>query len=657
MASPAAFGNDLRRLRLVWRPLLILMAPWLVIVALLAMLGYDRLLQDRIEPLRLAQSTLVSQGNTILSGGVSNLRRDVLLLSRSPALAPAIESGQTSRLVTVFRLFSETSGIYDQIRWIDANGMERVRVDFDGRSAHTVPVSELQDKSDRPYFTQGMKLSVGQVAFSRMDLNVEHGQIEQPHKPVLRISTPLFDNHGARAGILILNVLAKPLLDDIGSIPNRYGFGIHVVDSEGYWLLSPREDDRWGFMLGHPERTLARRNPALWNAMLVQDSGTLQNSSGLWTFGVFSFRQIDLRKAGPADSDDNLIIARPVLRIAVHLPAPVLRHMELQALAITLVTALLALVAAFWLATRLALSAHDRNQAIAALERGSRELHHANSALSEALQRQQAMQDELVQAEKLSALGMMVAGVAHELNTPIGAAVVSTTTLQKQLDALRQEIDQGLRRSALTQFLRDQEEGTQLIAGNLARAATLVRTFRQLAIDRAVMERRLFGLGEVVEAVQRTLKPMLQQAPQPLIVDIPENIVLDSYPGPLGQVLENLVSNAYRHAFPNGRAGTVRLEAGHDDGTGLLTLRVRDDGCGIPPELLPRVFDPFTTTSRNRGGMGLGLHLAHQLASEMLGGRLTVESRLGHGSCFTLRIPLVVPQAGRPGAAESQLRA
>lgn len=634
----------LERLGPVWHSLLLHLAPWLAVIALLAVLAYDRLLDDRLEPLRLAQSVIVSQGNTILGSSVDTLRRDVLLLSRSPAVPPAIESGRLDPLAAVFSLFAETSGSYDQIRWIDADGMERLRIDYRDGRARRVPDAALQDKSGRPYVAQGMGIEAGQVAFSRIDLNVEHGHIEQPEKPVLRVSTPLTDAAGTRRGILVLNVLAQPLLDEIAALPNRYGFAIHLLDNEGHWLMAPRQADRWAFMFGHPERTLARRHPRLWDAMQAQGTGSLQEAGGLWSFG-----ELSLQPAGrAAGAGSDALVDRPVVRLAVQLPAETVQRMQREVLALTFGGALLALFAGAWLSARLVLSAHDRDAALASLRRRSDELHDSNDALREALERQQAMQDELVRAEKLSALGLMVAGVAHELNTPIGAAVVSASALQGQLDTLRQEIDRGLRRSALQRFLDDQEEGTQLVADNLARAAGLIRTFRQLAIDRGVMERRLFGLGEVIDALARTLKPLLQQAPQPLVIDVPAGIVLDSYPGPLGQVLENLVSNAYRHAFPDHRPGTVHLTASHaaDAARGdQLVLQVRDDGCGIAPELLPQVFDPFTTTARNRGGTGLGLHLAHQLATEMLGGSLSVDSTPGQGTCFTLRMPVIAPGA------------
>lgn len=274
------------------------------------------------------------------------------------------------------------------------------------------------------------------------------------------------------------------------------------------------------------------------------------------------------------------------------------------------------------------------------------QLHEANAELSATLERLQLTLGELVRAEKLASLGELVAGVAHELNTPLGNGVMAVSTLREALLTFRRDAAQGLRRSNLDQFVEAVDAGTDIAGRNLARAAELVVSFKQVAADQTSVQRRAFGLAEVAGEIVLTLKPLLKRGHVALAMEVPAEIQLDSYPGPLGQVLTNLVDNAVTHAFGGRPDGVIRLSAapGH---VGRVLIRVSDNGCGIPAELLPRVFDPFVTSRMGRGGTGLGLHIAHNLALQVLGGNITVESEAGVGTTFTLDLPLIAP-LGKP---------
>ena len=270
-------------------------------------------------------------------------------------------------------------------------------------------------------------------------------------------------------------------------------------------------------------------------------------------------------------------------------------------------------------------------------------LERSNSELAAALDHLRMTQDELLRAEKLAALGALVAGVAHELSTPLGNGLMAANTVADHTRALRRELEGGLKRSSLEQYLGDTEAGTAIIERNLQRAAELVASFRQVAVDQASSQRRRFALGEVVDELALTLRPSFKRQPWKLETDVEPGLLLDSYPGPLGQVLTNLVNNAIVHGFAGRDSGTVTVR-GRADGEDAVLIEVCDDGRGISAEHRRRIFDPFFTTRLGQGGSGLGLHIVHSLVSNLLGGTVEVDSRPGEGTRMRVRIPRQAPE-------------
>jgi signal transduction histidine kinase len=263
--------------------------------------------------------------------------------------------------------------------------------------------------------------------------------------------------------------------------------------------------------------------------------------------------------------------------------------------------------------------------------------------LTNALETLHRAQDELVQSEKLASLGQLVAGVAHELNTPIGNALMTTTAMGAATQQFALELRDGsIKRSTLDRFVEQIEEGATLAERSLHRASDLVRSFKQVAVDQTSERLRAFDLAHTIAEVIDTLRPNLRGLPWILEVDVPKGIVMDSYPGPLGQITINLVMNALLHAFEGRTQGCIKITVvakGDED----VTLVFADDGVGIAPEHLSRVFDPFFTTKLGQGGSGLGLSIVHRLVTQVLGGTLRVESQLGQGARFTLQLPLTSP--------------
>ncbi len=255
-------------------------------------------------------------------------------------------------------------------------------------------------------------------------------------------------------------------------------------------------------------------------------------------------------------------------------------------------------------------------------------------------------QEELVQKETLASLGSLVAGVSHELNTPLGNALIAADTAHASLAEARALLEgPAVRRSELLRSLAHTEDALSLALGNLRRSATLVQDFKQVSVDRSSLQRRRFNLRTVCEEVVNLLHFQLKAMPISVELDLPDDVWLDSYPGPFGQVLTNLIQNALLHAFEGREQGRVRISL-REHNARRISLAVSDDGCGIRLELQNQVFKPFFTTRLGRGGSGLGLHIVYSTVVSVLGGSISLRSLPGEGSCFTLDLPLVVDGSG-----------
>lgn len=276
----------------------------------------------------------------------------------------------------------------------------------------------------------------------------------------------------------------------------------------------------------------------------------------------------------------------------------------------------------------------------------------ANHDLSVALASVQAMQTELVRSEKLAALGSLVAGVAHELNTPIGNCVTVGSTLQHQVEELAQAYADGeLRRSSLQSYIEDARRGTDILMRALRRASELIGSFKRVAVDQSSDQRRSFDLPTTLREVCLTLEPMHKNTSHRLALELPDALPMDSYPGAIGQLVTNFVSNALQHGFDGRANGQMRLQAQALDGQ-RVRLVFSDDGIGMREEVRRRVFDPFFTTKLGQGGSGLGMNIVYNIVREVLGGSIEIDSQPGAGTRITVELPMHAPApSGAPQAA------
>ncbi|MDG5494732.1 HAMP domain-containing sensor histidine kinase [Niveispirillum sp. BGYR6] len=255
-----------------------------------------------------------------------------------------------------------------------------------------------------------------------------------------------------------------------------------------------------------------------------------------------------------------------------------------------------------------------------------------------------AAQSQMLLQEKMAGLGSMVAGVAHEVNTPVGLTVTGASQLRTETRELVARVAEGkLRRHELDDYLRLVEELSTLIERNALRAGELIQSFKDVAVDQSSDARRAFRLGPYSAEVLASLSPHLRRAQHKVAVDIPEAIELDGYPGAVAQVITNLVMNSIMHGYPDERPGHLRLSARLLPGD-RVELVYSDDGQGIPPSLWERIFEPFFTTRRGSGGSGLGLYLLYSIVTVRLGGTVTVGDAPEGGALFTLVFPRRAPE-------------
>jgi PAS domain S-box-containing protein len=276
-------------------------------------------------------------------------------------------------------------------------------------------------------------------------------------------------------------------------------------------------------------------------------------------------------------------------------------------------------------------------------KRGELEMRKAKDAAEAALRNLRETQNSLIEAEKLAALGRLVAGVAHEVNNPVGISLTVASSMERKTALFAAEVARGdLRKSSLNDYLETCRDASSQLVANLNRAAELIQSFKQVAADRNYSDQRVFDLGDLTEQVVMSLRPGLRKHNLTLTVDCQPNLNMNSYPGPYGQVLTNLFLNAVAHAFPDGKPGAVDIQV-RESGKDNVEIIFSDNGCGMSLDVRRRAFDPFFTTRRDQGGTGLGLHIVYSIVTNRLGGRLDLDSEPGGGTRVQLILPRVAP--------------
>lgn len=271
-------------------------------------------------------------------------------------------------------------------------------------------------------------------------------------------------------------------------------------------------------------------------------------------------------------------------------------------------------------------------------------LQQAKLAAETALQQLKATQQQLIESAKMAELGNLVAGVAHEINTPIGIGVTAASRLQTLTEEITHVYQSNaMKRTDLEKYLKSANQGCDLILKNLSRAAELIQSFKQVAVDQTGDKARTFELKKYLHEILTSLRPEFKRTKHQVTIECDERISLSSYPGVFSQIMTNLIMNSLIHGFKEKAEGQITIQVElqpHDNGQNKLVLRYADNGRGIPPEIIGNIYDPFFTTNRQGGGSGLGMHIVYNLVIHKLNGAIRCESTVGEGTTFTLEIPI-----------------
>ena len=589
--------------------------------------------RQTLDQLAFESEQVVTLNTENLERMLIEVSRDLGYLARGRPLNEAIADTIPAKLDSVqhdWRLFASAKPQYDQIRWIDENGQERVRVNQSPNGPVAVAEAELQNKADRYYFVEAMRLSPGDIYVSPLDLNIEHGIIEQPRKPMLRLAKRLFDRDGHSRGIVIVNYLALNLLE---ALANQHRSNIWLLNPDGYWLRGPDAADEWGFMFERPDLSLARRYPMVWARILQERSGQFETANGIWSFDTVVPAVVMAGDPGarPLQSGTDAWPGDASLtgqgdafwKVVKNVPRTEYRA-ELQAVWLRYGSLLLGLLAiVFGAAYSLRRSQQREIEAHQTLaHRETAEAQAANEAKS-----------------------AFLANMSHEVRTPMNAVLgfldmLLDTPLDQEQRTLVQKVKHSAR--ALLGILNDILDFSKIDAGKVELEST---PFRLEQVLRECVE--LFD----ITATEKGLE---------VIIDAPAALI-GRYRGDplrLSQILNNLLGNAIKFTEHGSVVIAVQACGDDEDRQRRLRFEVRDTGIGLSSELTARLFQPFiqadVSTTRRFGGTGLGLTICKRLV-ELMGGAIGVDSEAGAGATFWFELPLEI-EAGGEAAPPSRLR-
>lgn len=276
--------------------------------------------------------------------------------------------------------------------------------------------------------------------------------------------------------------------------------------------------------------------------------------------------------------------------------------------------------------------------AIERCKQGEDEIRRLHNEIKQTEAELQEIRNHLVHTEKMASLGELVAGIAHEINTPIGNSITTISHLEIKACECSEKLSMGkMKKTDLEAFLEHCQQVAKISLTNLERGAELIRSFKKIAVDQSLGEKRKFELREYMNDVLVSLNPQIKKKNHKVILKCPPGIKVWSYPGAVWQIISNLLNNSLLHAYEEEEEGTITIEIGHENG--VITLQYADDGKGMTSEVRNKVFEPFFTTRRDAGGSGLGMHIVYNLVVFKMGGRIECNSQVGIGTVFTVEFP------------------
>ena len=283
---------------------------------------------------------------------------------------------------------------------------------------------------------------------------------------------------------------------------------------------------------------------------------------------------------------------------------------------------------------------YELEKEITERRRIEQELSSSNLKLTQAIDKLQTMQNYLVESAKMASLGNLVAGIAHEINTPVGIGLTASSHLQEVTKEFNHLCVNGTpRRQDLTDYLHELHEVSTIIFKNLGRAGKLIQSFKQVSSDQSSEIGRVFNLKKYLEEILLSMHPQLKKSNHKITLTCHEKLTLNGFPGAFSQVVSNLIMNSVIHAYDPGDEGNITISLNVQDRHILLLYT--DDGKGMPPHVVAKIFDPFFTTKRGHGGTGLGLHIVYNIVTQQFKGTIRCESQPEIGTTFQIRLPLL----------------
>ena len=578
----------------------------LFITLFVGWLIYEQVYQEKINTIKTKQDEKLVLISSDFSRELSSIKKLTLILAQGPALKsdkqgkPFQQEQIRDEVNNYFLNFAAISNNISQIRWLDTQGQEQYRINVVNGAGKIVAPDGLQNKQNRYYFQKGMQISAPDIFATEIDLNIERNKIIKPHQPTIRVTYRTDKENYLLDGLLVVNFNLDYLFDQIKSY-NQESTLISILNHDGFWLLNTDAELEWGFMYGKNEQTLALKKPELWQQII---DGNVEYGSHFFNHSLYTYRRFSIfslreNKGRISNADKELIIL-------ISSPNELLITVRNAALRLALICSGLLCLISFGFKYR---EYKFQNQLLALshkLHIEKIELDIVNRELDATIKQQQ-LQEGLIEAQKLSSLGLLVAGVAHEMNTPIGGAVISVSNADMALNKLNEAMKQGLTKSTLESTTTSIGENLALAKINLNKTAVLVKSFKKMAIDRHNDEFIACDIEKIIEELLLSLNSRLKNSPIKVKTVFLLNKQMISLPGIISQVVENLVVNALNHAFDEKQEGVIEIKV-EQATNNRVRLSVSDNGKGVDGEIKADIFEPFYTTARGKGNTGLGLY-------------------------------------------------
>ena len=614
----------------------------LFITLFIGWLIYEQTYQEKINTIKAKQDEKLVLISGDFSKELSSIKKLTRILAQGPILKsdtpnkPLQSKQRRDEINNYFLNFAAISTNIAQIRWLDTQGQEQYRINAANGIGEIVSPDELQNKQTRYYFQKGMQVSAPDIFATEIDLNIERNQIVMPHQPTIRVTYRTDKENYLLDGLLVVNFNLDYLFDQIKSY-NQESTLISILNHDGFWLLNTDAELEWGFMYGKNEQTLALKKPELWQQII---DGNVEYGSHFFNHSLYTYRRFSIfslreNKGRISNADKELIIL-------ISSPNELLITVRNAALRLALICSGLLCLISFGFIYR---EYKFQNQLLALshkLHIEKIELDIVNRELDATIKQQQQLQEGLIEAQKLSSLGLLVAGVAHEMNTPIGGAVISVSNADMALNKLNEAMKQGLTKSTLESTTTSIGENLALAKINLNKTAVLVKSFKKMAIDRHNDEFIACDIEKIIEELLLSLNSRLKNSPIKVKTVFLLNKQMISLPGIISQVVENLVVNALNHAFDEKQEGVIEIKV-EQATNNRVRLSVSDNGKGVDGEIKADIFEPFYTTARGKGNTGLGLYMVYQWVTQILKGDIKLHSEPQSDTYFKTQFIITLP--------------